>query len=109
MRVFRTTWSFMQMLHCGTIFWSNYAVCIAALLSPRDHAAPWTGIGTIHGVGGMTGASRLSVCVFTRTWLSSGAGLFAQELVASMLNAGAAVTFVAPRAEDPRFEAPRAG
>ncbi|MGN3975256.1 glycosyltransferase family 4 protein [Tsuneonella sp. SYSU-LHT278] len=49
------------------------------------------------------------LCVFTRAWLSSGAGLFAQELVAGMGDVGAEVTFVAPRAESARFEIPRAG
>lgn len=45
----------------------------------------------------------------TRTWLSSGCGLFAQELVAGLVESGAQVTFVAPSAEDPRYEASRPG
>jgi glycosyltransferase involved in cell wall biosynthesis len=42
----------------------------------------------------------------TRTWLSSGAGLFAQELVAGLVHSGAKVTFVAPEAENQAYEAP---
>ncbi|MES3085061.1 glycosyltransferase family 4 protein [Sphingomonas faeni] len=49
------------------------------------------------------------VCVYTRTWLSSGAGLFAQELVGGMVAAGARVTFIAPTAEDSRFEVQQPG
>lgn len=47
-----------------------------------------------------------TICVFTRTWLSSGAGLFAQELAQGLLDSGAAVTFVAPRAEKDKYETP---
>lgn len=54
-------------------------------------------------------ATPLRLCVATRTWLSSGAGLFAQELVDGLLAAGVAVTFVGPRAENPAFERPRPG
>lgn len=42
----------------------------------------------------------------TRTWLSSGAGLFAQELVAGLVHSGAIVTFIAPEAENAAHEAP---
>jgi glycogen(starch) synthase len=52
---------------------------------------------------------NLSVCVFTRAWQSSGAGLFAQELVNGMLDAGAAITFVSPLVENAQFELPRKG
>ncbi|WP_068092260.1 glycosyltransferase family 4 protein [Novosphingobium rosa] len=52
-------------------------------------------------------SSATKICVFTRTWLSSGAGLFAQELVAGLVEAGANVTFVAPSAEKPVYETPR--
>lgn len=41
--------------------------------------------------------------------MSSGAGLFAQEMVAGMVDAGGDVVFVAPPAQDSRFEAARPG
>ncbi|CAH0352472.1 glycosyltransferase family 4 protein [Sphingobium sp. CECT 9361] len=47
------------------------------------------------------------LCIYTRAWRSSGAGLFAQELVAGIVDKGGDVTFVAPRAQDARFEEPR--
>ena len=40
------------------------------------------------------------ICVYTRAW-TSGAGLFAQELVGGLLAIGANVIFVAPRASNP--------
>lgn len=49
------------------------------------------------------------VALYTKTWLSSGAGLFAQELVRGMIDAGGRVTFIAPPAQDPRFDTPRPG
>lgn len=49
------------------------------------------------------------VAVYTKIWLSGGSGLFAQELVAGILDAGGGVFFVAPSAEDSQFERPRAG
>jgi len=51
-------------------------------------------------------ASAPRMCVMTRTWLSSGAGLFAQELVAGLVHSGAMVTFVAPKAENLAYESP---
>lgn len=45
--------------------------------------------------------------LFTRAWRSSGAGLFAQELAASLADAGVSLRFIAPRAQDERFERPR--
>lgn len=50
---------------------------------------------------------RRPIAVYTKTWRSGGAGLFAQELVTGMLDAGARVVFIAPEAENPAFEAPR--
>ena len=50
-----------------------------------------------------------ALCVFTRSWRSSGAGLFAQSLVDGLLAEGAQVTFVCPPVEDARFERARAG
>lgn len=49
------------------------------------------------------------ICVYTRAWRASGAGLFAQEMALGMVEAGAAVTYVAPPTANPAFEAPRAG
>lgn len=49
------------------------------------------------------------IAVYTKAWLSGGAGLFAQELVGGMLAAGGRVIFIAPQAENSEFEVPRAG
>ena len=49
------------------------------------------------------------ITVYTKAWLSGGAGLFAQELVTGMLDAGGQVIFIAPQAENDAFEVPRAG
>ena len=54
-------------------------------------------------------AAPSSLCVFTRSWRSSGAGLFAQSLVDGLLAEGAQVTFVCPPVENARFERPRPG
>lgn len=56
-----------------------------------------------------TDTAAMQICVTTRTWLSSGCGLFAQELVAGLLQSGMAVTFIAPRAENPHYEKPQPG
>jgi glycogen(starch) synthase len=53
--------------------------------------------------------SELRVCLFTRTWRNSGTGLFAQELAKGLVEAGAQVTLVAPRAESAAFEVPCSG
>jgi len=52
---------------------------------------------------------RRPIGLYTKTWMSSGSGLFAQEMVAGMVDAGGEVIFVAPPAQDPRFEQPRPG
>jgi glycogen(starch) synthase len=52
---------------------------------------------------------RPRLCLFTRTWRSSGTGLFAQELAKGLVEAGADVTFIAPRAESSAFEERRRG
>lgn len=49
----------------------------------------------------------MDLCLYTRTWRSSGTGLIAQQLAQAMADAGARVTFIAPRAEAERFEAAR--
>lgn len=49
------------------------------------------------------------LCVYTRSWRTSGAGLFAQELVEGLVNAGADVTFVCPAIDNPALDAPRPG
>lgn len=41
-----------------------------------------------------------ALCVYTRAW-TSGAGLFAQELVGGLLARGARVTFISPRVDRP--------
>lgn len=51
----------------------------------------------------------LHLCVYTRAWRTSGTGLFAQELVNGLVNAGAEVTFVSPPIDNPEMEAPRPG
>ena len=57
----------------------------------------------------MARGRRPAIAVYTKTWMSSGTGLFAQEMVAGMVEAGADVFFVAPPAQEARFEAPRPG
>lgn len=49
------------------------------------------------------------IAVYTKAWFSGGVGLFAQELVAGILDAGGRVIFIAPEAEKSEFEAPRVG
>ncbi|MEP9403998.1 glycosyltransferase family 4 protein [Sphingomonas sp. VNH70] len=49
------------------------------------------------------------VALYTKTGISSGAGLFAQELAHGIVDAGGAVVFVAPPAENPRYDQPRPG
>jgi glycogen(starch) synthase len=51
--------------------------------------------------------SGTRLCVYTRSWRSAGAGLFAQGLVDGLVAVGAQVTFVCPPVEDARFEQPR--
>ena len=48
------------------------------------------------------------ICVYTRAWRTSGAGLFAQDLVEGLVKVGARVTFVSPRIDSPFLEAPHA-
>lgn len=45
------------------------------------------------------------IAVYTKTWHSGGAGLFAQELVQALCGLGRTVIFIAPEAENARFEA----
>lgn len=54
-------------------------------------------------------AAPMQLCVFTRAWRASGAGLFAQELVLGLLERGASVTFIAPPTESPRIETAQPG
>lgn len=56
-----------------------------------------------------SGHQRQAIAFYTKTWLSSGAGLFAQQLARGTADAGGDVVFVAPPAQDPAFEAPRRG
>jgi len=49
-----------------------------------------------------------AVGLYTKAAFSGGAGLFAQELVQGMVDAGGTVLFVAPPAQNERFEQPRA-
>jgi len=49
------------------------------------------------------------IALYTKTGQSAGAGLFAQELVKGMVDAGGSVLFIAPPAHDKRFEMPRRG
>lgn len=54
------------------------------------------------------GAPRLGspcVALFTKTWLASGAGLFAQELAAGMVDAGGQVILISPPLQDEGFVA----
>ncbi|WP_336973121.1 glycosyltransferase family 4 protein [Sphingobium aromaticiconvertens] len=53
-------------------------------------------------------AAPLRLCLFTRAWRASGAGLYASELARGMAQAGVDVTFLAPRSSDPRLEQPMA-
>jgi glycosyltransferase involved in cell wall biosynthesis len=50
--------------------------------------------------------SQPVLCLYTKTWLSSGTGQIAQELATALANEGVRVMFVAPAAEDPRYDAP---
>ena len=54
-------------------------------------------------------AADRPIALYTKTWMSGGTGLFAQELAAGMLDAGASVIFVAPPAQDVKFEVARSG
>lgn len=52
---------------------------------------------------------RPRLCLFTRAWRASGAGLYASELARGLAAAGAETWFIAPHSSDDRLEAPLAG
>lgn len=45
-----------------------------------------------------------TIAIYTKTWHSSGTGLFAQELVQALCGLDQTVVFIAPKAENARFE-----
>lgn len=49
------------------------------------------------------------IALYTKIWMSGGTGLFAQELAAGIVEAHGEVIFIAPEAEQSRFEMPRPG
>lgn len=98
--------------HSGTIDrpLSPHGVEASAPAAYDTRSRQGAGVATITGPdrdGQRPAAPRL--CFYTRAWRSSGTGLFAQELAQGLVDAGGQILFIAPTAQQARFEQSRPG